>query len=197
VLTGLDADETDALEAEARLVASAKDGDRDAYKQLYVLHLAAVRSFVARRAPRSEVDDLTAETFARAFQHLGTFTWQGVSTRAWLLRIAERQVLGRARRKSSTEVVSDTLADDGVLGHEDSIVDRMEAEQLLGSALGTLTELQRTVLRLRFVDERPVADVAASLGIGDDAVRALAYRGLCTLRSALGPGAATPEPRVD
>ena len=52
-------------------------------------------------------------------------------------------------------------------------------------ALARLTRRQRAIVVLRYVDELPVAEVAALLGCSEGTVQSHAARGLAQLRSAL------------
>ena len=63
---------------------------------------------------------------------------------------------------------------------------RDEAVAAVLSSLARLTEEQRAVIRLRFLEGRPVPEVAAALGKTEEAVHALCYRALKELRGVLG-----------
>ena len=73
---------------ERDLVERAAAGDRDAFETLYELNVQPVFAFLRSRAPRELAEDLTAETFCRAYQHIGRYEWRGAPYRAWLRRIA-------------------------------------------------------------------------------------------------------------
>ena len=54
------------------------------------------------------------------------------------------------------------------------------------SSLARLTDDQRHVVQLRYLEGLPVAEIAGRLGRSEDAVHALCRRGLMTLREAMG-----------
>ncbi len=56
-----------------------------------------------------------------------------------------------------------TIAD--TLGSDDDGYDRAEARALLGSAVRCLPERERTILRLRFVDDLTQSEIAAEIGV--------------------------------
>jgi RNA polymerase sigma-70 factor (ECF subfamily) len=174
------------LAAEAALVARASAGDRGAFRTLYEQNVTVVYRFIAARVAPSLVDDLTAETFAKAFERIDTFEWRGVPIRAWLLRIAYHQVIGRARRRSSSEVLTDDPTPDHVVSHEDGLVDRLTDHHDVVTALAALPDSQRAVIELRYFRELSVPETALVLELTDEAVRALTYRSLRSLRAALG-----------
>jgi RNA polymerase sigma factor (sigma-70 family) len=60
-----------------------------------------------------------------------------------------------------------------------------EATAAVMSSLARLTDEQRAVVRLRFIEGRSVAEIAAELGKTEDAVHKLCFRGLKNLRRML------------
>ena len=52
-------------------------------------------------------------------------------------------------------------------------------------ALDTLPRMQRAVLSLRYLEDRPIAEVATMLGIGEGTVKKYAHRGCATLQGSV------------
>ncbi|MEO7586987.1 MAG: SigE family RNA polymerase sigma factor [Arachnia sp.] len=52
-------------------------------------------------------------------------------------------------------------------------------------ALDTLPRMQRAVLSLRYLEDRPIAEVASILGIGEGTVKKYAHRGCVTLQGSV------------
>jgi RNA polymerase sigma-70 factor (sigma-E family) len=67
----------------------------------------------------------------------------------------------------------------------DGPADRIGQRRDLVSALALLPPGQRAVIVLRFVDDLPVAETAALLGISDGTVKSYTSRAIATLRTAL------------
>lgn len=63
---------------------------------------------------------------------------------------------------------------------------RQEAAAALLSSLARLTDDQRTVIRLRFLEDRPIEEIAATLRKSEDAIYMLCHRGLKALHAMLG-----------
>lgn len=175
-------------DGERGLVARAAAGDRAAFHLLYQANVKPVFGFLRARVDHHLAEDLTAEVFCRAFEHIGTYEWRGVPYRAWLLRIAYHLVVGQARRRSSGEVPVRDPEPPAVQGPEDDVVTGLQAETLLAS-LARLSAAHRTVLELRFLRDLSVAEAATVLDSTEEAVRALTYRALNALRTSHVAGA--------
>ena len=67
----------------------------------------------------------------------------------------------------------------------DRNLERSLTSDLLLQALSKLSDLQRDVIVLRFVNGLPIAQVAQALHKSEDAIKALQRRGLGTLREIL------------
>jgi RNA polymerase sigma-70 factor (ECF subfamily) len=134
--------------------------------------------------------DLTAETFAKAFEKRRDF--RGASDQqatAWLWAIA-RTELARFKRSCTIE-----LAALGRLGLErpaPSDQELREVERLtavedlrdrLDQALALLPPDQREVIRMRFADHLGYAEIAERLGVSTEVVRTRTSRALRTLRA--------------
>jgi len=185
-------------------IAAAVAGDADALQQLIVGYHSALREFVAGRldpVTRRQVDaeDVLQDAYASAFADVtrGSFETPQ-SFYKWLERIAgdklkdrqralrrRKRDVGRERHFSATD--RSTEADlFGRLAAPDSTpsrkLARSEAVAAVLSSLARLTEDQRNVVRLRFLEHLSVADVAARLEKTEPAVHMLCHRGLKSLR---------------
>jgi len=88
------------LEAERRLIEASQKQPRR-FAQLYERYFDRVYAFaLTRTGDRTAAEDVTAETFRRAFENLPRFQWRGVPFSAWLFRIAASKVADLRRRRS-------------------------------------------------------------------------------------------------
>src|SRR5690242_2420020 len=76
---------------EAELVRLARQGDADAWAQLYTAHVGRLHGYFRYRES-SEADALTSEVFMRAVEALkrGSYEWRGKPFGAWLFSIARK-----------------------------------------------------------------------------------------------------------
>jgi RNA polymerase sigma-70 factor, ECF subfamily len=151
----------------------------------------AVLHFFAKRTRDSErAFDLTAETFAKAFEKRRDFRGHSdEQAAAWLWSIA-RNELARFSRTRKVELAA--LARLGLERPDPTDEELRAIEELTAvedirehveDALAVLPLDQREVIRLRVVDELSYIEIARALGVSCDVVRARASRGLRTLRA--------------
>src|SRR5574341_2127322 len=91
------------LEAERRLIeASQRQPQR--FAELYERYFDRVYAFaLTRTGDRASAEDVTAETFRRAFENLPRFQWRGVPFSAWLFRIAANAAGDHFKRAAREE----------------------------------------------------------------------------------------------
>jgi RNA polymerase sigma-70 factor (ECF subfamily) len=172
--------------SEARLIRRAKAGDCDAFSELYDQHQAAIyRYILCRVSTVATAEDLTSEVFVRLVESIDDFTYQGRPLLAWLYTIARNLVHDHHRRQARTETV---CLDDGLAAScadpESSAILILDQERLTG-ALRQLTDEQREVIMLRFMEGLDNDVVAQIMGKSYGAVKALQHRGLEALRRAM------------
>jgi RNA polymerase sigma-70 factor (ECF subfamily) len=180
-------------------VRDAQAGDRDAWARVYTAYRPFVRGYLARRVINPHtVEDLTSDTFTRALEALPHVRAQNVPVEAWLITIARNRLFDHtkaAHTRRSTPIP--ILPTDQVTKSNEEVVLHQHTTQRLGAlleeALAALPPRQAQVLRLRYIDEVPVADVARRLGVLVGAAKALGVRGTNDIRAA----AATAPPHPD
>jgi RNA polymerase sigma factor (sigma-70 family) len=178
-----------------RLASSLRRAQQDpsAFTDFYAAHSRPLLAFFARRTFDVEVArDLTAETFAQAFEHRRRFRGStDAEAGGWLYGIARHQ-LGRYARRGVVErravnrlgIQLATVSEDDY----ERIAELAGLAQLrdrVAAAFGELSDDQRDALRLRVVDERPYFEVAQALGISEQTARARVSRALGRLADAL------------
>lgn len=175
-----------ARSVEHELIERSQRGDRTAFRALYEANVSPIHRYVERRVGRDEADDLTAETFCRAWEGLPRYEVGPSPFLAWLYRIAANLIASRGRRRQVLDVGQPLPDDVGVEGFEEGVVSGLEAADLV-TLLARLPERQREVLVRRFLRDESVGAVARDLSLTDEGVRALTYRALSSLRASVRP----------
>jgi RNA polymerase sigma-70 factor (ECF subfamily) len=175
------------------LVRAAQDGDTHAFGQLFDRYHETVFRFVLfRLGDRPAAEDITQETFVRAFRRITSVSYQGRDIGAWFVTIARNLVLdhvksSRYRLESSTAEVSDVAPS--------SIRPSPEAEVIAGAThaellrcVAKLGEDQQECIALRFLQGLSVAETAEIRGRNEGAVKALQHRAVRRLAQLLPEG---------
>jgi RNA polymerase sigma-70 factor (ECF subfamily) len=166
------------------LVDLAKEGDSEAFGQLYDHYVTGVfRYLYYRVGSRQLAEDLTSETFVRGLRAIQRFTWQGKDFGAWLTTIARNLVAdhyksSRARLEIVTEAMPEgrTPAD----GPEQEVMAHF-SNQLLFESVDALPPEQRDCILMRFIQGLSIAQTAAALGRSEGAVKQLQLRAVRNL----------------
>jgi RNA polymerase sigma factor (sigma-70 family) len=160
---------------------------------LYAQHHDALLLFLARRTADAEVAlDLWAETFAQAVAGREKFRGTTEAEAAgWLYGIAKRQLAlyfrrGHAERRAMERLgLERPPADLQLLAEIGRRAGLDVLRRELNIALATLSEPVRSAVRLRVVEELPYVEIARTLDISEQAVRARVSRGLSALADVL------------
>ncbi len=82
-----------------RLVASVKDGDVEAFRQIYDFYGGKIVQYIYRMTgSRPEAEDLTQDTFVQAYRKIGSLK-DNRKFQSWLYRIAQNNVYQKYRGK--------------------------------------------------------------------------------------------------
>jgi RNA polymerase sigma-70 factor (ECF subfamily) len=164
-----------------RLLIEAAQKDPKRFAELYESNFERVYSFIVRRVQdRHEAEDLTSEVFHHALANLSKFEWRGVPFAVWLYRIAANAITDRARR--AKVVVDPALLDDLHQSDWPAVERRATLFQLVDG----LPEDQREVIIKRFIEQKPIRDIAEEFGRSEGAIKQLQYRAIESLRSRVG-----------
>lgn len=164
------------LDPVARLVARAKDGDKDAFGQIFRLHSAAIHRFASTHV-RGQADDIVAEVFTRAWVHLDRYKYGGIPFAAWLYGIARHVIADEIGRQTRIESRSELPESVSEWGEDDRLV--------LAEAIRKLPHDQRKVIEMKFLLGMRNPEVAAAMGTTTNAVNAKQWRALAALRDEL------------
>lgn len=145
---------------------------------LHEHYLEDVFAYISRRLPvRAEAEDIAAETFAAAFSSLHTLR-PHTDPFPWLLGIARRKLIDRARKQKRQPQVSPL--DDGDWAEEgaDPATQLIAAErrQAVWSLVDGLKPEQKEALLLQHLEGLSIAQIATVLGKSPAAINSLLQR---------------------
>ncbi len=190
-----------------RQVQRAVAGDGNALQRLIVHYHGPLYGTVDGRmdaAVRRHVDpdDVLQQAYVSAFQAIKGCRFDGPGGfYKWLETIALNQLkeMQRNLRRQKRDIARRQTGSPAATTSYPDLLDRLtspgstpsrhlarrEAAAAVISSLARLTDDQRQVIRLRFLEGRPVAEVAARLGKSETAIHGLCYRGLGRLGAPL------------
>lgn len=165
----------------------------DAFARLFEQHHMAVFRFIFGLSGGTlhEVEDLTAETFMRAWKARERFDGDLKYALAWLLTIARNLVIDTARRRKfrqGEQFISDIDEYQQLFLKElsestEAQVLRHEQVKLLMHQLSYLSSERRELLILRYILGWPVKDIATHLGMVENTVSVYLHRALEKIRN--------------
>ncbi len=167
--------------------------DFDTVVQLY--RPRVFRFALASLRDRDAAESVTQDTFVRAYRAWGNFRGDA-AVQTWLMQITINLVrdVGRNRRLQfwkraqvtaiDIDIARDWVPDPG-LSPEARMAGKQQVEAIWG-VLATLSERQRTVFLLHFLEEMTPAEIEGAAGIPRGAVRVHLFRAVHTIRERLG-----------
>ena len=168
------------------LLRAVASGDEPALRALFEHHAPWVAARLRRALPVEAVEDVLQESFLAVWRSASGYTGKG-EVGAWIWGIARRQAALRQRRQGQGDHdlnLDDLLHrpdDDDLAMTAAGRADLDEAIATLGPADGAAREL----VRLVFIEDRPLADVAERLGVPVGTVKSRIFAVRQQLRLAL------------
>ena len=150
------------------------------------------RFLLASTRDRDIAQTLTQETFLRAWTHRNSFR-EDCSISTWLMRIALNLLRDHTRtqrfrfwKRASATAVDVSDVSEHIPNRESSLEDRIVAKEQLAiiwDAVAQLSQRQRTIFLLRFVEELDLSEIAATTGLPISTVKSHLYRALAIIRA--------------
>lgn len=169
---------------EGRLLARAQRGDLIAFESLVRLHQQRVFAHSYRLLGNSaEAEDLSAETFLRAFQHLQSLR-ATPSIIHWLLRVANNLGISMLRKRGTRPTIEldevHELPSTAETPEEELI--RRDRQQIMRDCLQKLPVKERTAVLMFYLEDRPLEEIARVMGCGLAGAKSRVHRGRHRLR---------------
>jgi len=170
------------LSDEACLVEQAKAGDAEAFAKLYDACVERVSRYIYFRvSEESDMEDLVAQVFLKAWENLDRYKMGNSPFIAWLYTIARNLVIDHYRTKKDTLPLEEvlTIPSDAEMPDEQAQT-RFDLEAMR-DALQVLSKDQQQVLILKYIAGLPNESIAKVMNKQEGTIRGLQMRGLQTL----------------
>jgi RNA polymerase sigma-70 factor (ECF subfamily) len=169
----------DEMDDQALLVAAGQ-GDESALKALFDRHAPWVAGRLRRVLAPDAVEDVVQETFIAVWRGARSYAGGG-EVGAWIWGIARRQAALWARKYGRVEPALDVTA---APDPESTAANRADLERALTS-LGPGEDEGRELIRLIYVEDRPVAEVARLQSVPPGTVKSRLFNLRRRLRASL------------
>jgi RNA polymerase sigma factor (sigma-70 family) len=172
-------------DSEEYLVQQAVKRDRAAFTALYNRCIDRIyRHVYYRVSNQSDAEDITQETFIRAWKGIDKYKKSGASFAAWLITIAGNLVIDHYRRKPKNEILSEEFED---IPNNVECDPETQAEISLNNArvkeavLKLKGDRQKVIL-MHFIDGFSYEEIAKTLNKSEGTIRVIQYRALGDLK---------------
>lgn len=152
----------------------------DVFEQIYRDYARRIYLFLFRLCrSESEAEELTQETFFRAFKNFDRFRGDS-SVGTWLMSIAKNTYISYARKnKRRAETVEIDSAMDALARGQDGVEETVAQQQLYASVRRLVKELPakyHDVVVLRLYSEKSFKQIAETLHISENAAKVMYCR---------------------
>jgi RNA polymerase sigma-70 factor (ECF subfamily) len=170
---------------EATLIEAFKNGDAQAFEELYHLHVRSVFDFIyVRVRHRETAEDIVSQAFLNALEKIDTFDSRRGTFGAWIFRIARNVMIDHFRSAHPTQSIDDAWE----LPSSSDVPRDADAAIRLGEILALLKDLtpvQRDTVLLRAWHGKSFAEIAEILGSTEAASKMMYKRTVEKLKDAL------------
>ncbi|MBI1908487.1 sigma-70 family RNA polymerase sigma factor [Candidatus Uhrbacteria bacterium] len=148
--------------------------DADAYQTLYREYVEPIERQLSLKLPRREdVDELTSEVFLRGWEYMTANRVE--HPQAFFFRIAGNLVAEFYRKAKPTEELDEASAVPAAGSLAEDVASSDALQQLL-EKVSRLKDEYQAVIRLKYIEERSIEEIARELGKSATNVRVLLYR---------------------
>jgi RNA polymerase sigma-70 factor (ECF subfamily) len=167
-----------------RLVDRAKQGDREALEDLYLIHFDRIYSYLHMSVGnRHDAEDLTTQVFLKMLESIGRFRWRSAPFSAWLFRIAHNLAMDHFRATKRWQPEENVPEPEPPMesAAEEEALESIGRQSML-ELIQNLSHEQQQVLTLKFVFNFSNADAATILDKTEGAIKSLQHRALASLQ---------------
>jgi RNA polymerase sigma-70 factor (ECF subfamily) len=168
------------------LVLRAQGGDTEAFGLVYDDLVKPVYRYIYYRVEDSIAEDLTEETFFKAWQNLRQFKPGKYPFSAWIFRIAHNLVIDHYRKNKSYDEIDEQIPDENLDRDPHRQTELKLTNVRLRKVIRKLPDSYQQIILLKYINELDNAEIASAIGKSEGAIRTLQSRALEKLRVLLG-----------
>ncbi len=173
---------------EDRLLAQARQGDREALMRIYDTYFPPIYNFIRLRVEDTLLaEDLASDVFIKLVETLRGRNAPHHSLRGWLFKVARNRIHDhyRANRNLTSEAIEEWIPSPSDDEPEEQFIRTLQIEHAR-TALLKLSADQQEVLVLRFGQGLGLQETADIMDRNMSAIKSLQFRAVNALRQILG-----------
>ena len=181
-----------------------RTGDNSFFEKIYRNFFPKILRFAALNVNEVQnAEDIASEVFIKAYRYIRKLNLNAVNIKPWLYKVARNLIIDFYRKeartkkvsldqyleeKSSADHINEENLDKALVFEKDLDIEFVQSgeEKIINAEflknLNTLTEIQKQVLILRFVEDLDHKSVGRILNKNEIAVRAISFRAISKLR---------------
>ena len=179
-------DDSDDVLAEWDIVRRAQEYDEPAVEALYQKYYPKIYNYAFMQMGDAQAsEDLASDVMLKMIESMHKYTFRGLPFGAWVFRIARNRLidLHRRRRRRGEVDLSGTLS--SALASPQVLAERALERGQIQIALKHLTDEQRQVIVLKFIQGFDNRSIGKIMGRSEGAIKSLQHRALGALRRLL------------
>lgn len=172
---------------EKALIQKCQRGDRQSFDKLIRLYYDYVLGFFLKTTEnRTLSEDLAQETFLKMIQNIEKFEPNGQAAfGTWLITIAKNCCIDHLRRNRICLTDIEFLPLEGSQNGADKVEQKLQYNEQILSVMETLPPEQALAIRLKYVEDMTLAQIAARFGVQPKTVKSRIHEGIVKLRKKL------------
>lgn len=171
------------------LVDLVKEGDHEAFSELYDIFVDPIYRYVYYRVNSSDAEDLVATIFVKVWENIRKYRAKKRTFSAWIFKIAHNIVVDYYRAAKDRNFDELNLNIDVASAERQhnpiKVTETQFDNKLLKSALANLKKDYQDIIIYKFINEFSNPEIAALLGKSEGSLRILQFRALKALRREL------------
>ena len=175
---------------ERDLIHSARQGDVEAFRELFDTHRQRIFAIAFRYAKnKQDAEDILQDTFIKAFQSLDKFRLEeSNSFISWLYRISINSSIDHLRKnKKMHDKYFDSDHIDRISSNDDAhnpehTIRMQDVRDKLGAVLSTLTARQRMIFILRHYQQLTTEEIAEYMNCSQGSVKKQLFRAISAVK---------------
>jgi RNA polymerase sigma factor (sigma-70 family) len=170
----------------AALIVASAQGDRQAFRKLYLASAAKLLGIVTRIVKtRAEAEEIVQEVFVSVWTRAASFSPEAGSALGWLASIARNRAIDAIRSRASSAQQTSDIDDYEMLASHQDLEAEITDRRALVECLGAVDPMTRDMIMLAYLEGLSGEELGVRFDCPVATVKTRLHRGLAALKSCL------------